>query len=65
LSERNLLMKQSVFNYLMRLRDTGAINMFGAAPYLQREFGMDRREARDAVLEFMGGDVEIEEGGEG
>ena len=58
-------MKQSVFNYLIDLRDIGAINMFGAAPYLQREFGMDRREARDAVLEFMGGDVEIEEGGEG
>lgn len=42
-------------NYLCALRDSGVINMFGAAPYLQREFGLDKREAQDLLLEWMKG----------
>ncbi len=39
--------------YLDRLRESGVTNMFGAAPYLQEEFGLDRKEARAILLEWM------------
>jgi hypothetical protein len=39
--------------YLRELRDSGEINMWGAAPYLMDEFGMDRMEARDALLAWI------------
>jgi len=41
------------FEYLSELRDSGAVNMFGAAPYLAEEFGLDRREAKQVLLEWM------------
>ena len=41
------------FEYLCELRDSGAVNMFGAAPYLAEEFGLDRREAKKVLLEWM------------
>ena len=42
-----------VFKFLDNLRESGAINMFGAGPYVQDAFGLDRWEARDLVLEWM------------
>lgn len=45
--------KEMVFEFLDNLRESGAINMFGAGPYVQDTFGLDRREARDLVLEWM------------
>lgn len=45
--------KEMVFEFLDTLREGGAINMFGAGPYVQDAFGLDRREARDLVLEWM------------
>lgn len=45
--------KETVFEFLDTLRESGAINMFGAGPYVQDAFGLDRREARDLVLEWM------------
>lgn len=42
-------------NYLCSLRDSGSINMFGAVPYLQRRFGLTRREAMDILLNWMQG----------
>jgi len=44
---------QEVFSFLDALRDSGATNMFGAAPYIQREFGVDRTRARALLLEWM------------
>ena len=41
------------FAYLNALRESGAINMFGAAPYLQEAFSLSRAEARDIVLKWM------------
>jgi hypothetical protein len=38
---------------LRELRDSGEINMWGAAPYLMDEFGMGRMEARDALLAWI------------
>ena len=40
-------------NFLVALRDSGVTNMFGAAPYLQSEFGLDKREAREVLANWM------------
>ena len=41
------------YDFLLTLRDSGKTNMFGAAPYLQREFGLDKREAREVLAKWM------------
>jgi hypothetical protein len=46
-------MKQLYFEYLESLRESGVTNMFGAAPYLQEEFGLDKYEAKDILIEWM------------
>jgi len=38
--------KKEHATYLMALRDSGVINMLGAGPYLQRDFGLSRYEAK-------------------
>ena len=44
---------QEYFDFLIDLRDSGAINMFGAAPCLSAEFGLDKQEARQVLLAWM------------
>lgn len=39
--------------FLDDLRESGVTNMFGASPYIQREFGVDKREAADILMEWM------------
>ena len=46
-------MTNEYHDYLNALRDSGVTNMFGAGPYLQRDFGISRQEARDILLEWM------------
>jgi hypothetical protein len=41
------------FLYLNQLRYSGETNMFGATPYLQEEFGLDRQEAKSILSEWM------------
>ena len=41
------------FEYLVELRDSGETNMWGAAPYLEREFGLTRQEARDILIKWI------------
>jgi hypothetical protein len=41
------------FAYLNDLRDSGETNMFLASPYLEAEFGLDRKEAKDILLAWM------------
>jgi hypothetical protein len=45
--------KEEVFEYLDELRDSGATNMFGAAPYVQTTFGVSYNDAKDLVVEWM------------
>ena len=45
--------KEEIFEYLDTLRETGVTNMFGASPYLQQAFGIERREAKTILLEWM------------
>ena len=44
---------QEYNDFLVALRDSGVTNMFGAAPYLQAEFGLDKREAREVLANWM------------
>ena len=45
--------REMYFEYLDGLRDSGLTNMFGASPYLQESFGLNRYEAKDILLEWM------------
>jgi len=45
--------KETVFQYLDDLRESGQVNMFGSGVYIQEAFGLTRYEARDVVLEWM------------
>ena len=49
----NLAYNTTYYQYLEELRQSGVTNMFGAAPYLQEEFGLDGREARSILLSWM------------
>jgi len=40
-------------HYLENLRDSGVTNMFGAAPYIERDFGVSRSEARKILATWM------------
>jgi hypothetical protein len=44
---------QEEFEYLAELRLSGVTNMFGAAPYLQDEFGIDKHEAVNILKLWM------------
>jgi hypothetical protein len=46
-------MMEEYFEYLDALRESGVTNMFGAGPYLQEAFGLDRYEARDILMKWM------------
>jgi len=45
--------KELVFDYLNDLRDSGVTNMYGAGEYIEFEFGVDSKEARDLLIEWM------------
>jgi len=38
---------------LNALRKSGAINMFGAAPYISETFGVNKQEARQYLMNWM------------
>lgn len=39
--------------YLEQLRRSGVVNMFGAAKYLEKEFGISNRQARKILGDWM------------
>jgi hypothetical protein len=41
------------FEYLDDLRDSGATNMYAAAPYLVEKFGLTVSEATDVLVRWM------------
>jgi hypothetical protein len=45
--------EQEVLEYLNILRDSGATNMFGATPYIEDEFGLDRKESKRLLSLWM------------
>jgi len=51
--ETDMSMQEQVNDFLNDLRDSGAINMFGAVPYIVEEFGVNKYEARDLLKNWM------------
>jgi hypothetical protein len=49
----NMTLQEQVNVFLDDLRESGAINMFGAAPYVADAFGVSKYEARDLVINWM------------
>jgi hypothetical protein len=49
----NMTLQEKVNLFLDKLRESGAINMFGAAPYVSEAFGVSKYEARDLVKNWM------------
>ena len=42
-----------IFEYLNKLRESGATNMFGARPYIEREYGLNKQEAGRVLSLWM------------
>lgn len=58
---------EKYFRYLERLRDSGKVNMFGAVPYLQKEFpelGFDGNRAQEILVAWMDSFEEKNDGGQ-
>ena len=41
------------YKFLDNLRDEGTTNMFGASPYLQQAFDLEKKEARKILAKWM------------
>ena len=48
-----LKLRNKAFKYLNSLRESGEVNMFGARPYLMREFNIKQSEASDLLSDWM------------
>ena len=48
-----MTLQEEVNLFLDELRKTGSINMFGAAPYVAKQFGVNGQEARSLVVNWM------------
>ncbi len=54
MKQRNLTQKElNQFQFLNDLRNSGVTNMFGATPYIQNEFGIDKNEASSVLILWM------------
>lgn len=42
-----------VKEFLDNLRESGVTNMFGAAPYIQEGFGVDKKDAKELLMQWM------------
>lgn len=61
-TEKNEGVKEEYKDYYMfleELRESGVTNMFGAAPYLQKEFGMGKEESYTVLSSWMNNYSEI------
>jgi len=45
--------KESYFEYLDDLRESGVVNMYGAVPYLMNDFLLGQEEASNILNEWM------------
>lgn len=44
---------EKYFEYLEKLRDSGVCNMWAAPSYLEMEFGLARKEAKDIFIAWI------------
>ena len=45
--------EKEVLEFLNMLRITGVTNMFGATPYIEAEYGLDKKESRRLLSLWM------------
>ena len=45
--------EDTMFTYLEGLLQSGVTNMFGAGQYLEREFGQNKNEAKQVLMDWM------------
>jgi hypothetical protein len=45
--------KNEYYAYLESLRDSGVTNMWGAAPFLQYEFGISYEDAKNILVDWI------------
>jgi hypothetical protein len=53
MSQKPEIATQEMFDYLEELRESGEANMMGAGPYLEMEFCLSRREAREVLRYWL------------
>jgi hypothetical protein len=46
-------LERDVFIFLAQLRDSGVTNMFGATPYIQEEFDLDKKTAKNLLITWI------------
>lgn len=46
-------LKNEIFLYLDDLRESGAVNMFGATPYIVSLFDLSKKDARSVLSDWM------------
>ena len=44
---------QQYFDYLTNLRDSGKLNMWMAVPYLEHEFNLDKKTAKNVFFQWI------------
>ena len=47
------MLTPEIKSYLDDLRDSGVVNMFGATPYLERDWGMTPKQAKEALMTWI------------
>jgi hypothetical protein len=52
---------KEVSNFLDDLRRSGVTNMFGAGPYIQAAFGVDKKTAQALLIQWMQAHNETED----
>lgn len=45
--------EEKYFTFLDELRESGVTNMYGATPYLEDEFQLDKKEAKSVLIAWM------------
>lgn len=51
--ERPEICTDEMLEFLDDLRESGETNMFGATPYVQDEFDLDKKDAKEVLLYWM------------
>ena len=46
-------LEEKVFSFLELVRSSESINMFGAAPYIMKEFNLPKNEARELLEKYL------------
>ncbi len=48
-----MVTNEEAFEYLVELRDTGETNMYGAVPYLMREFAVTKNVGKELLFAWF------------